>query len=410
MKPLLFQQEAAKGHLSAWKCGALFMEPGTSKTRIAVELVNRINNLDLVVWVTPLRLIEPQGHLPSTKDEIQKWGGFHCKNVIYIGVETISLSQVKYINLYQRIKNAKRVFIVVDESSKIKNLSAVRTQRVLSLGEMTPFKLILNGTPFSKNILDVYSQMNFLSPKILNMTAADFENIFCRKKRIIKYLGKWKQRKIYDREFITGFENIDLLYSMTRHYVYEYDLNLQIKQYWNNYNYVIGEQEKEEYYYLKNKYLDNERLLMLNNNIFLEMTQKMQHSYCISESKFEVLDKHFQSYPIDQHIIFCKYIKSREECLKRYPKATVLNYQSESMGLNLQHLPLVIFFDKIWDYALRVQGSRRSYRVGQEKDCRYFDLTGDVGLEKLINDNIAKKGVQMEYFKKLSKNELKEIL
>jgi hypothetical protein len=60
--------------------------------------------------------------------------------------------------------------------------------------------------------------------------------------------------------------------------------------------------------------------------------------------------------------------------------------------------------------ALRVQSSRRTFRTGQEYDCKYYDLTGDVGLESLIDKNISKKVSMTEYFKKVSKEELKKVL
>ena len=54
---LLPQQYDAKEHLQEWKVGALFMEPGTGKTRVACELVNEVQDIDLVVWIGPLRTI-----------------------------------------------------------------------------------------------------------------------------------------------------------------------------------------------------------------------------------------------------------------------------------------------------------------------------------------------------------------
>ena len=69
-----------------------------------------------------------------------------------------------------------------------------------------------------------------------------------------------------------------------------------------------------------------------------------------------------------------------------------------------------MYFDKTWDFATRVQASRRTFRTGQEYDCQYYDLTGDVGLESLINRNIEKKISLTEYFKCKTKEELKEAL
>ena len=88
----------------------------------------------------------------------------------------------------------------------------------------------------------------------------------------------------------------------------------------------------------------------------------------------------------------------------------VLSYQRESLGLNLQDYSYTVYFDKMWDYALRIQAGRRTYRVGQEVNCQYYDLTGNINLERLIDKNIDKKIDMSEYFKRKTKEELKKEL
>lgn len=398
------QQESARDKLIRWKVGALFMEAGTGKTRVAVELVNS-TDCDFVVWVAPLRTIKTQDGVPSVIDEINKWGGFRAESVFY-GVESIQASKRIYLELLSLVEQHEKVFIVVDESLKIKNADAKRTKRLLELSKKVDYKLVLNGTPLSRNLLDLWSQMEFLSPKILNMSLAQFKNTFCCYTTITKRIGYRSLRK----EFITGYENIDYLYSLIRDYVYECDLTLNITQNYYELHYDVGDDEKREYNYMKEKYLDDETLELKNNNIFLEMTQKMQHSYCCTQSKFDVVDKLFEDIPQEKTIIFCKYVSSRDACAKRYPKSMVLSYQKESMGLNLQNFNYTIYFDKIWDLALRIQSGRRTFRTGQEYDCKYYDLTGDVGLEYLIDNNIRKKVSMTEYFKGKTKEQLKEVL
>lgn len=398
------QQESARDKLIRWKVGALFMEAGTGKTRVAVELVNS-TDCDFVVWVAPLRTIKTQEGVPSVIDEINKWGGFRAESVFY-GVESIQASKRIYLELLSLVEQHEKVFIVVDESLKIKNADAKRTKRLLELSKKVDYKLVLNGTPLSRNLLDLWSQMEFLSPKILNMSLAQFKNTFCCYTTITKRIGYRSLRK----EFITGYENIDYLYSLIRDYVYECDLTLNITQNYYELHYDVGDDEKREYNYMKEKYLDDETLELKNNNIFLEMTQKMQHSYCCTQSKFDVVDKLFEDIPQEKTIIFCKYVSSRDACAKRYPKSMVLSYQKESMGLNLQNFNYTIYFDKIWDLALRIQSGRRTFRTGQEYDCKYYDITGDVGLEYLIDNNIRKKVSMTEYFKGKTKEQLKEVL
>lgn len=403
---LLHQQIEAKEHLLPYKVGALFMVPGTGKTRVAIELVRDVPSVDLVVWIGPLNTIRTKEGIPSVKDEINKWGGFHCES-IFIGIETIQSSDRQYLALRQRIEASQCPFLVIDESLKIKNADTKRTKRAIDLSHLVEYKIILNGTPISRNVLDLWSQMEFLSPKILNMNSAEFKNTFCEYTTITKRFGNGYR---YQREFITGYENIDYLYSLIRHYVFECDLELNVLQKYKSISYSVGEDEKEEYYRLKDYFLSDDELMWKNNNIFLEMTQKMQHAYCCTESKFALLEELFTTIPENKTIIFCKYVISREECQRRFPRATVLSYQKESMGLNLQHLNHTVYFDKVWDYALRIQSSRRTFRTGQECDCWYYDLTGDVGLEHLIDSNIDKKIGMIEYFKSKTKEQLEKEL
>lgn len=405
MKRLQNQIEA-QSHLSSWRVGALFMEAGTGKTRVAVDLVNSVPDIDLVVWIGPLQTIQFHPFRPSVKDEVNKWGGFQAP-VVYTGIESIQASGRIFLNLREKIEDARNPFIVVDESLKIKNVEALRTKRMLDLGTLAEYKLILNGTPITRNLLDLWPQMQFLSPSILNMGLAEFKNTFCEYVKITK---SFKGKQSYTKEFITGYDNIDYLYSLIRHYVFECDLMLNVNQFYNTIKYTLDEDCLSEYIRLKEKYLDDETLQWKNNNIFLEMTQKMQHTYCVTSDKFIKLDELFKQIVESRTIIFCKYIKSREMCAKRYPKATVLSYQKESLGLNLQHLCNTVYFDKNWDYALRVQSGRRTFRTGQEYDCRYWDMTGNVGLESLIDRNIKKKTGMTEYFKEKTKEQIKKEL
>jgi len=395
---LLHNQAACIQHLLRWKVGAIFMEAGTGKTRVAMEIVNA-SPCDRVIWIAPLRTIQ------NLRAEVDKWGGIKGE-VQYFGIESIGLSDRIYMHVHNLISESCNPFIVVDESLKIKNINAKRTKRLIVLSKLAEFKLILNGTPLSRNLLDLWAQMEFLHPRILAMSYREFKNTFCDYTTITKYHGN----KRFEREFINGYDNIDYLHSLIRHYVYKCDLKLRISQMYNTIRYCCGMAEREEYKRIKEHFLDDETLEFRNNNIFLEMTQKMQHAYCCSPEKFSKVDALFTSIPQEETIIFCKYISSREACVGRYNKAKVLSYSKEAFGLNLQSYKYMIFFDKIWDYAARIQATRRTYRTGQTSDCVYYDLTGDVGLEHMIDRNIEKKVSMTEYFKQKTIQEIKKEL
>ncbi len=399
------QKEAFSKHLHN-KVGALFMKMGTGKTRVSLELVNIVPNLDLVVWVAPLRTIKPlEKNYPSVIDEVNKWGGFQSQSVIFIGIETIQSSDRQYLDLYNKILQSKKTFLIVDESIKIKNAEAKRTKRLLELSKLVEFKLILNGEPITRDLLDIWAQFQFLDPEILNMNYTQFKNTFCKYTTITKRFGSYKQ---YTKEFITGYENIDYLYSLIGEYVYECDLELNIEQIFEEKRYSLSEEEMKSYSEIKTTYLDDEKLLAMNNNIFLEMTQKMQHGYCCNEEKVKLAKEWIKNE--DKTIIFCKYISSVELCKKAFPKSLVLNYKTGSLGLNLQNFPYTIYFDQTFDWGDVIQAQHRNYRIGQENDCRYLRLIGNVGLEFLINDNNKKKINMSEYLKKISREQLRNKL
>lgn len=401
------QTQAITKHLTN-KVGALFMKMGTGKTRVSVELVNMVPDIDLVVYVAPLENIKPKNEtIQPISTEVNKWGGFKAKEVIYVGVESIGMSDRTYLQLYKKISTAWRCFLIVDESIKIKNIDAKRTDRLISLSKMVEYKLILNGEPITRDLLDLWAQFQFLDPEILNMSYAEFKNTFCKYTTITKtFPGRWKK---YTKEFITGYENIDYLYSLIGEYVYECDLELNVQQIYETVTYQLSENDLKTYNHLKEKYLDNEMLQYKNNNIFLEMTQKMQHEYCCTEEKFEAVEDWFQTYPQNKSIIYCQYVVSANECRERFSEALVLNYNS-CFGHNLQDRPFTVYFDQTFDWGRVVQSSHRNYRTGQENDCRYLRLVAGVGLGKLYFDNNTKKIGISEYLKKISREQLKEIL
>src|SRR5574337_48317 len=296
MQTFLDSQIKAIDKLNAVKCGALFMEAGTGKTRSALELIKN-TDADYVLWFTPF---QTKANLQA---EINKWGGLDCD---IVGIESIQNSDRIYLELSQKCEHARRAFIVVDESLKIKNADANRTQRILQLSEKSAYRIILNGTPLSRNLLDMWSQMEFLSPKILKMRLAEFKNTFCEYIKVTDHSQGFGRS--YSKEFIKKYHNIDYLYSLIEPFIFESKLSLSIGQQHIDLDYSLTDEEKAQHDKLKEKYLDNEYLLARNNNIFLEITQKMQHNYSLSPSKFEIVDKLLSEIDKSKVLIYAKYI------------------------------------------------------------------------------------------------------
>lgn len=397
MQTFFDNQLSAIEKLRRYRVGALFMEPGTGKTRTALELV-KSTDADLVLWLTPCRTAD------NLAAEIQKWGGL--LNLHILGIETVSMSTRRYLDARALLSGAERAFILVDESLKIKNWEALRTRRILSLGQLATYRLILNGTPLSRNILDLWAQMEFLSPKILSMSLPQFKNTYCEWVRKTKYVSG----RSIQQEWITKHHNVDHLYSKIGHYVYECDLDLSSRRQYIELEYTVDHEARERYKELKDYWLSKDTMDAAGNNVFLSMVQTMQQSYCVTEEKFTRLAEVLRVNDPTKVIVFTKFVASRDAIAERYPNLTVLSYGMHAFGLNLQDHNVTVFWDKTWDFAQREQAERRTWRAGQQMDCIYYDFTARIPLDGLINRNVEAKTSLLEYVKRISKAQLQKEL
>lgn len=387
MRRLSDKQKEAVEKLARLKVGALFMECGTGKTQAAVELINSVDGIDLLLWVCPCR----------TKDNLRaELALCECRyDATIIGVESIGQSDRVFLETLALVQSHQRVFLVMDESIKIKNLRAKRTKRLLEISKHCEYKVILNGTPVTKNILDIYAQMEFLSPKILKMGFYEFREKFCQYK---KYMRGNRVEKI----IITGYANVDALLSIIAPYVYRCELELSCKRFYKTIDWDMTEDESFAYQQLKfdllTQFSDEE------SNI-LAILSKLQHSYCLSAEKLKIV----KNISDKDTVVFCKYIRSRDAVRELCPDSKVLTYGTGSFGLNLQHCNKIVFFDKTFDFAFREQAEARIYRTGQRRDCYYYDMTGNVGLERMIDTCIEKKLNLVDYFKAKGRKAIEEL-
>ena len=382
-------QKRAIAKLKQLRVGALFMEPGTGKTRTALELI-KSSATDYVLFMVPYRTKQ------NLLDEINKWGGLDQPYEI-AGIQSISASDSLYIHLINRLKAANKPFMVVDESLLIKNDGAIRTERITQLGKLCYYRLILNGTPISKNILDLWAQMEFLSPKILNMPLEVFKNKF------LEYSVSTSPTST--REKIIATHNVDYLYSLIEPYVFEAKLKLDINNNEHDASYYIV--DKESYNNTKHSLLSS--IFGMNGIEFLAVTQKMQQSYSLDPGHIQKLQSLLEKIK-GKTIIFVKYVRTQAELTARFPQCLVLTYGKGSLGLNLQEYTNIVFYDKTWDYAQIEQAKRRIFRYGQKHNVNYYMMTGDVGLEQLINNNVRRKNNLLDIFKKASDKEKLELV
>ena len=375
------------------KVGALFMKQGTGKTKVALELIKTTDS-NLVLFFCPFSTKN------NLQDEINKWG-LDIEHKI-IGYETLSSSDKTYIELLEEIEN-KKLFIVADESIFIKNDETKRYKRLMSIAKLSDYRLILNGTPLTKNEWDIYNQMNFLSDKIIGMSKQEFLNVFF-KKISYKKAGQ-RPREFYKLSDV----NIDYLHKLIAPYIFECDFNFDKKE-TTQYIRIIASDDNREVYNVKKQTLLNS---LGKGESIIQQFQNLALSCFNDKKRHKEIAEYIKNQ--GQIIVFCTFIEEAEnianelkcylitgstplnerseiiENFKNDSKALVMTLGTGAYGLNLQFCNKVAFSSITFDYAKSDQAISRIKRIGQNKDIEYTYFTSDLGIFNMILENNEKK-------------------
>jgi SNF2 family DNA or RNA helicase len=174
------------------KVYALFMEMGTGKTKVAIDNLAMLYDKGKVNGAL---IIAPKGvyktwysqefptHLPDhIRYKLVLWQATINQkqkkrldtlfktgvdlHVLIMNVEAFSTT--KGMDFAKKFLSCHETFMVVDESTTIKNPGAKRTKNIINLAVHAKYRRILTGSPVTKSPLDLYKQCEFLDPYLLN--------------------------------------------------------------------------------------------------------------------------------------------------------------------------------------------------------------------------------------------------
>ena len=445
---LLPHQEEAYNKLKSIRVGALFMEQGVGKTRTALELARKrliAGRADVVLWLCPCSVKK------NLKDDLMFHCGGYPEEVIVRGIESLSSSDRLYLQLIRLVETHK-VFLIVDESTLTKNPHAIRTERIIHLSEKCPFRLILNGTPISRNEADLFAQFYILDWRILGYKS--FWS-FAANHLEYKTVKLPNGREMVDHSRIDRVLNIDYLTEKIAPYTYQVKkadcLVLPDKIYRGESFYMTDVQEAE--------YADVEaRYLEAVDEIKAETIYKLFSACQHVASGRHVLsgpDEKMRTAPMfenpmdnpritalldviedlegEKAIVFCKYQHEVNDILSILPDAVeftghisqkkrqenrevfrtskqflVANKSCGAFGLNLQFCHNVIFYNNDFNLATRLQAEDRVHRLGQTSMVRIWDVECRNSIDTFIMDCLIRKENMAEAFKRLIKEEQEE--
>jgi SNF2 family DNA or RNA helicase len=446
---LLPHQAKAVQKVLPTRIAGLFCEMGTGKTRTAFELVaRRQGKFDHVVYFCPVSLKETVQreilkHTDCTRADIyifnDRTNEVNLPRAMWyiIGIESMSTSTRVVLAASKLITT--RTFVILDESSYIKGAYSMRTMRITKLSEKARYRLILTGTPLSQGVVDLYSQMRFLSPKILG-----YESFYSFAANHLEYSEKYPG-------MIVRAHNIGYLAAKVQPYVYQVTkeecLDLPPKLYETRYFYMTREQRR--YYELaKDETIADLRDDDIDSIVIFRLFSILQQIVCgywnrkVGRGKFEKLE--FEHHRLDslidvimdipsseQVIIWTKYRhslasiadtltqlfgaesvavyhgglseKQRNEQEDRFHAGArffVGTPQSGGHGLTLNEAHYVVFYDNGFKYSERLQAEDRCHRIGQGHPVTYIDLQCTDSIDDRIATALANKGDVVRAFKR----------
>lgn len=379
------------------------------------------------------------------------------------------LSQGKSYKQLEQFVNEAPTLVVVDESSRIKNFKATRTDRCVDIGKLAHRRMILTGTPITQGIQDLYSQFAFLNWKILGFNSYyAFKARYCREQEFTIKKGP-QAGKSFTK--ITGYANVPELLERVAEYTdtlrvkdvrnlpSDYDVRMippsaeqtQVTKQLKEDMLAIFEGEELE---VQNTLERMTRYQQIAGGFFPrfvgeENGKKIFESIPLKKNpKLDELKAIVEDLPNDSKIIIwcrfrpeisliCNHLRSaygdgsvveyhggvadedRATATAAFHPDTedpevrffVGNPATGGMGLELSTADYSIYFSNSFSYEDRTQSESRMKHMEKEATCMYIDLYVNLPIDHAISNAQAIKGSVAAYVSdKLRNGEVEELI
>lgn len=284
------------------------------------------------------------------------------------------------------LANLEDFTLILDESSLIQNEKSKRSKFILK--KLNPTNIILlSGTPVSGKYEKLISQIHLLG---WNISDELFKAQYCLYERTLEGYPK-----------IIGYKNVERLKRKLREHgcffkKTEEVLDLPEQRFIN----VSVKETKDYKYFIKNKTVDMGDMELVGDTTLKFLLYARQLSSAYNKDKIQALSDLIESTE-DRLIIFynfdleleaiksvipedrpMSYINGKIKDLKAYNEEdnsiTLCQYQSGSMGHNLQLCNKIIYFSPTLSSELFEQSKKRIHRIGTTDKCTYYKLISGV--------------------------------
>lgn len=302
--------------------------------------------------------------------------------------DTIMVGVINYDLVWRRpeLSQLTDFTLMLDESSLIQNDKSKRSKFILK--KLNPTNIILlSGTPVSGKYEKLISQIHLLG---WNISEELFKAQYCLYERTLEGYPK-----------IIGYKNVERLKRKLREHgclfkKTEEVLDLPEQRFIN----IPVKETKEYKYFMKNKIVTINDMELIGDTTLKLLLYARQLCGVYNKDKIQALSDLIESTE-DRLVIFynfdleleaiksvipedrpISYINGKIKDLKAYNEEnnsiTLCQYQSGSMGHNLQLCNKIIYFSPTLSTDLFEQSKKRIHRIGTTDKCVYYKLVSGI--------------------------------
>lgn len=402
-----FQDEGLQRLEGKRNC-AIYWPMGSGKTIVGgVKLLQYGNKTNLVVcqkskvqdWIDHFKQYSSKNVYDLTKS-------FQYRDFLTQSEDKIGVLNYDILNRRPELLRLKDIGLMFDESSMLKNPTALRTKTAFKLKAKNI--ILLSGTPVGGKYEELWSQCKLLG---WNITKKDFYD------RYIITDDRLFHGIPYPVKVVTGYKNVDDLKAKLKafgaDFMREEDILKLPDQLFIT---KTIETTSQHEFFGKERIIDvtttdgevktligNTPLLYLlglrqlagafNKNkliAYLDLVESTTERLIVFYNFVEELNAMEKVTPANRPRSYvngsCKDLTSYENCDN---SITFIQYQSGAMGLNLQKARIIIYFSPTLSSELFEQSKKRTHRINQKNTCIYYMLTS--GIEERIYSVLAKR-------------------
>lgn len=395
------------------RVGALFMKMGSGKTKVACDLIRfNAERIDQVLWLCPFSV------KAGTAKELAVWLP-HEIPVKIVGYETVSGSDRCFGELSDYVRG-KRTFLVLDESTFVKNGHAKRWMRLKLIRMKCNYCIILNGTPVTRDEWDLYWQMQMLDTRIIPYNEEDFGRLFFDKKTITP--GGFGKRHSFTK-YQFSKRNANALAKLVAPYTFRADPDYGVDVQETHMTIAPTPATDTDYNRIRNEVLADAKsqLAIMGGLSSLVQCMALDENRCkatanrakkftddgervLVYAQFRLEAMRLKRLMPDAQVINGETKKSERERILREFKASkngvlIMSYGTGSFGLNLQYCRHVVFNSYGWDWGKLAQAKARVVRIGQEQSVTLDFMESGAKFNDAVRRCVENKSDMSEYVK-----------